>query len=113
MKRVASKTIFAVCLLLCISLCMAACGGTDPLVGTWKDTNEDGLTLVFTQDKKFEISSESGTMLTGTYEADSEVLQLHCDQAQLQSGPWSIQDNLLTLTLNNSVHQYERQTTNQ
>ena len=49
-------------------------------------------------------------MLTGTYALDGETLELKCDQASLQAGPWSIEGDVLTLTLDDSVHQYQRQT---
>ena len=41
---------------------------------------------------------------------DGEALELKCDQASLQAGPWSIEGDVLTLTLDDSVHQYQRQT---
>lgn len=110
MEKAFRKAFLCVCLALCLTCAVAACGGADPLVGTWKDSNEDGLTLTFTQDRTFEISSESGTMLTGSYALEGDVLKLDCDQAALHAGPWSIEGDVLTLTLDDSVHQYQRQT---
>ncbi len=112
MEKAFHKVLLFFCLSLCLTSAVAACGGVDPLVGTWKDNNEDGLTITFTQERTFEISNDSGTMLTGSYTIEGEVLQLDCDQAPLQAGPWSIEGDILTLTLDDSVHQYQRQTTN-
>ena len=91
MEKAFGKTLSLLCLALCLTFAVSACGGADPLVGTWTDNNEDGLTITFTQDHTFAISSESGTMLTGTYALDGETLELKCDQASLQAGPWSIE----------------------
>ena len=110
MEKAFGKTLSLLCLALCLTFAVSACGGADPLVGTWTDNNEDGLAITFTQDHAFAISSESGTMLTGTYALDGETLELKCDQASLQAGPWSIEGDVLTLTLDDSVHQYQRQT---
>ncbi|MFQ7282029.1 MAG: hypothetical protein ACLRP7_07035 [Christensenellales bacterium] len=110
MEKAFGKVLSLLCLALCLTFAVSACGGADPLVGTWTDNNEDGLTITFTQDHTFAISSESGTMLTGTYALDGETLELKCDQASLQAGPWSIEGDVLTLTLDDSVHQYQRQT---
>lgn len=110
MEKAFGKALSVFFLALCLIFSISACGGTDPLVGTWMDNNEDGLTITFTQDHTFSISSESGTMLSGTYALDGEALNLKCDQAPLQAGPWSIEGDVLTLTLDDSVHQYQRQT---
>jgi hypothetical protein len=110
MEKAFGKVLSLLCLALCLTFAVSAGGGADPLVGTWTDNNEDGLTITFTQDHTFAISSESGTMLTGTYALDGETLELKCDQASLQAGPWSIEGDVLTLTLDDSVHQYQRQT---
>ncbi len=65
MEKAFGKVLSLLCLALCLTFAVSACGGADPLVGTWTDNNEDGLTITFTQDHTFAISSESGTMLTG------------------------------------------------
>lgn len=109
MKRSQGKVVLMVCLTLCIATMLGACGNVNPLIGTWKDNNEDGLTIAFTQEGKFEISSEDGPMLTGSYTVDGETLALQCDQTALSAGPWSVKNNTLTLTLDNSVHHYQRQ----
>ncbi len=109
MEKAFGRALSFFCLALCLTFAVSACGGADPLVGTWTDNNEDGLTITFTQDRTFAISSESGTMLTGTYALEGETLRLQCDQASLQAGPWSIEGDILTLTLDDSVHQYQRQ----
>ena len=70
MEKAFGKVLSLLCLALCLTFAVSACGGADPLVGTWTDNNEDGLTITFTQDHTFAISSESGTMLTGTYALD-------------------------------------------
>jgi hypothetical protein len=96
-----------------ISVVLAACGSSNPVLGKWESTDGSGETIEFFKDDTFVMESSIGLNISGTYSIeDSDKIKLDMEGLWGLNGPiiatLSNKGKTLTLTLSGVDFEYEK-----
>jgi len=96
-----------------ISVVLAACGSSNPVLGKWESTDGSGETIEFFKDDTFVMESPIGLNISGTYSIeDSDKIKLDMEGLWGINGPTiatlSNKGKTLTLSLSGVEYEYEK-----
>ena len=96
-----------------ISVVLAACGSSNPVLGKWESTDGSGETIEFFKDETFVMESSIGLNISGTYSVeDSDKIKLDMEGLWGLNGPTiatlSNKGTTLTLSLSGVDFEYEK-----